>query len=149
MARQQRSTLLTLLLCALHGMGHAQPLHEAAGARVLLPARSTWRYWGSGPLPAQDVATWASTAFDDSAWGSGQGPLGFDDAAAAAGHVTGLATELQGGKGASGARPNTVWVPVQRLCCVLLKSHPCPSSCTTPPTATPPPLANPRGLSDD
>ena len=61
-------------------------------ATVLLPARSLWRYWDRGPLSHDDTPAWVFPAFDDGLWRQGPGPLGYDDAAAAAGRLSGLST---------------------------------------------------------
>lgn len=42
----------------------------------LLPVGSTWRWWDAGTSPGDG---WAAPGFDDSAWESGPGPLGFGD----------------------------------------------------------------------
>jgi len=43
----------------------------------LVPAGSTWRYWDGVDEPPGD---WTSASYDDSAWDSGAGPLGYGDA---------------------------------------------------------------------
>ncbi|MFZ5480025.1 MAG: lamin tail domain-containing protein [Myxococcota bacterium] len=42
----------------------------------LLSAGSTWRYYDAGTLPGQG---WYEPTFDDAAWASGPGPLGYGD----------------------------------------------------------------------
>jgi hypothetical protein len=42
----------------------------------LLTAGSTWKYWDSGASPG---AGWEQATFDDTAWASGAGPLGYGD----------------------------------------------------------------------
>jgi hypothetical protein len=43
---------------------------------VLLPAGSRWKFWDQGSQPAGE---WKSLNYNDSAWGSGPGPLGYGD----------------------------------------------------------------------
>ena len=43
---------------------------------VLVSKGATWKYFAQGTLPA---ATWATTAYDDSAWPSGPAQLGYGD----------------------------------------------------------------------
>jgi hypothetical protein len=45
-------------------------------AEVLLPARSLWRYWDRGRLPAAAAAGWALPEWDASEWPEGAGVLG-------------------------------------------------------------------------
>ncbi len=59
---------------------------------MLLPARSLWRYWDRGPLSPEAAPAWAFPAFDNGQWRQGPGPLGYDDAAAATGRLSGLST---------------------------------------------------------
>src|SRR5688572_6048503 len=75
------SALAVLMLAAL--------LPVESGAQTLVPRRSIWKFLDNGT----DQGTfWTQPAFDDSAWRSGFGPLGFVDphiaTPLAAGHIT-------------------------------------------------------------
>ena len=43
---------------------------------TLLPAASKWKFWDKGSEPA---GNWKSLVFDETGWGSGNGPLGYGD----------------------------------------------------------------------
>lgn len=53
-------------------------LHEIAGAQLtVIPYGSSWKYWANSQ--ANYPANWHTTGFDDSAWPSGTGELGYGD----------------------------------------------------------------------
>jgi hypothetical protein len=56
------------------GVSNIDPVYED---ELLLPAGSVWHYWDQGTNPG---AGWETSGFDDLAWPSGPGPLGFGDA---------------------------------------------------------------------
>src|SRR5258705_2594189 len=51
------------------------PLY-AAGTVTLIPQQSAWKYLATASAPS---ASWKDTGFDDGAWPSGSGPLGFGE----------------------------------------------------------------------
>ncbi len=46
-----------------------------AVTQTVIPRASTWKYWDRG----DQGTSWRGTSFDDSAWSSGAGPLGFGE----------------------------------------------------------------------
>ncbi|MDX2177354.1 MAG: hypothetical protein SF028_12890 [Candidatus Sumerlaeia bacterium] len=63
---------------------------------TLLPAGSEWKYLDGGQTPAS--ADWKSPGFDDSAWPSGAGPLGYND--------PGITTTLSFGESSGAKAPS-------------------------------------------
>ena len=55
------------------GESNVDPVYETV---ELVPVGGTWSYWDQGTNPGTG---WETATFDDSAWSSGPGPLGYGD----------------------------------------------------------------------
>src|SRR4051812_21308735 len=64
------------LACPLAALLLAALCPFKSSAQTLIPARSSWKYLANG---TDQESFWTQPAFNDSAWSSGPGPLGFGD----------------------------------------------------------------------
>ena len=67
-----RALVLTIVLA---GMGWVIPSASGQTRQVIFNYNASWRYSQDGAAPA---ANWMATAYNDGAWGTGTGVLGFD-----------------------------------------------------------------------
>jgi hypothetical protein len=65
-----------VLRCVAVGAAVLTGLSQEASAAPIISAGSVWKYWDAGTDPGP---TWATPGFNDSAWMSGPGQLGFGD----------------------------------------------------------------------
>ncbi|WP_430535858.1 metallophosphoesterase [Listeria rocourtiae] len=71
--------LLVGLILVQIGMGHAPFQNvvkaESIAGETFIAKESTWKYWDQGTYPGD---TWRDGAYDDTAWKSGKGALGYN-----------------------------------------------------------------------